>query len=150
MVMDNHCPREFFFLKLFSFCLKDTTKTWFNSVRSLSIHFWQTLQGEVLKKFFSENITEALRRQISQFSPTMGDNFFQCWEHFKELLISCPHHGFAEWHIINIFYASLTPQLKQFVETMCVETFMDKQPHKAYSYFDYLTNLTCNLATTWT
>ncbi|GFZ06119.1 hypothetical protein Acr_18g0002890 [Actinidia rufa] len=25
---------------------------------------------------------------------------------------------------------------------MCVRTFMDKQPHEAYSYFDYLTNLT--------
>ena len=72
----------------------------------------------------------------------LGETFFQCWEHFKELLISCPHHGFVEWHIINIFYASFMPKLKQFVETMCAGTFMDKQPHEAYSYFDYLANLT--------
>ncbi|GFZ09747.1 hypothetical protein Acr_21g0003460 [Actinidia rufa] len=71
-----------------------------------------------------------------------GENFFQCWERFKELLTSCPHHGYAEWHVINIFYAALTPQLKQFVETMCAGTFMDMQPHEAYFYFDYLANLT--------
>ena len=150
LVMDNSCPREIFFLKLFPFCLKDTAKTWFNLLRPLSIHSWQTLQGEFLKKFFPENRTEAFRRQISQFSPMQGENFFQCWEHFKELLTSCPHHGYAEWHIINIFYAALTPQLKQFVETMCAGTFMDKQPHEAYSYFDYLANLTRDWATTGT
>ena len=40
------------------------------------------------------------------------------------------------------------PQLKQFVETMCAESFMDKQPHEAYTYFDYLANLTSDWATT--
>ena len=120
----------------------DTAKSWFNSMRPLSIHSWQTLQGEFLKKVFPKNRTEAFRRQISQFSPMSGKTFFQCWEHFKELLISCPHHGFVEWHIINIFYASFMPKLKQFVETMCAGTFMDKQPHEAYSYFNYLANLT--------
>ena len=33
---------------------------------------------------------------------------------------------------------------------MCAGTFMDKQPHEAYSYFDYLVNLTRNWATTGT
>ena len=27
-----------------------------------------------------------------------------------------------------------------------MRTFMDKQPHETYSYFDYLTNLTCDWA----
>ncbi|GFS40466.1 hypothetical protein Acr_00g0068730 [Actinidia rufa] len=33
---------------------------------------------------------------------------------------------------------------------MCVGTFMDKQPHEAYSYFDYLANLTRDWASTGT
>ncbi|GFZ18465.1 hypothetical protein Acr_27g0002040 [Actinidia rufa] len=33
---------------------------------------------------------------------------------------------------------------------MCAGTFMDKQPHEAYSYFDYLANLTRDWASTGT
>ncbi|GFS30263.1 hypothetical protein Acr_00g0011070 [Actinidia rufa] len=33
---------------------------------------------------------------------------------------------------------------------MCAEIFMDKQPHEAYSYFDYLANLTRDWASTGT
>ena len=109
LVMDNSCPRKIFFFKLFPFCLKDTVKMWFNYLRSLSIHSWQTLQGEFLKKFFLRNRMEVFRSQISQFLPMLGENLFHCWECFKELLTLCPHHGFSEWHVINIFYASLAP-----------------------------------------
>ena len=76
LVMDNSCPKEIFFLKLFPFCLKDATKTWFNSLRPLSIHSWKTLQGEFLKKFFPKNRTEAFRCQILQFSPCWGKTSF--------------------------------------------------------------------------
>ena len=42
------------------------------------------------------------------------------------------------------------PQFKQFIKTMCVGTFMDKQPHEAYAYFYYLANLARAWMTTWT
>ena len=152
--MDTTCPNEVLLLKLFPFTLKDKAKMWFNSLRPMSIHSWHTLQGEFLKKFFPENRTEALRRAISQFAPNNGETFFQCWERFKDLLFACPHHGFLEWHTINTFYFSLTPQLKMFVESMCAGTYLDKNPTEASNYFDYLTNLTrdwvnANMARDW-
>ncbi|XP_057487288.1 uncharacterized protein LOC130773354 [Actinidia eriantha] len=154
LFQDNTCPREILLLKLFPFTLKDKAKMWFNSLRPMSIHSWHTLQGEFLKKFFPENRTEALRRAISQFAPNSGETFFQCWERFKDLLFACPHHGFPEWHTINTFYSSLTPQLKMFVESMCAGTYPDKNPTEASNYFDYLANLTrdwvnANMARDW-
>ena len=61
LVIDNTVSKEIIFLKLFSFCLKDATKMWFLSLRPLSIHLWQTLQREFLRKFFSEKKTKTFR-----------------------------------------------------------------------------------------
>ena len=74
---DNSCPREVLLLKFFPFTLKDKTRLWFNSLRPMSIYSWNTLKGEFLKKFFPKNLTEALRRAISQFVPNSGESFFQ-------------------------------------------------------------------------
>ena len=73
---DNSCPREVLILNLFPFTLKDKTKLWFNSLWLRSIHSWNMLEGEFLKKFFSENRIEALRRAISQLAPNNGESFF--------------------------------------------------------------------------
>ena len=145
---DNSCPREVLLLKLFPFTLKDKAKFWFNSLRPRSIHSWNTMEGEFLKKFFPENRTEALRRAISQFVPNSGESFFQAWERFKDLLNACPHHNFPPWHIINIFYSSLSAQMKMFVESMCAGSFPKKTTEQAFDYFDYLANLTSDWACT--
>ena len=40
--------------------------------------------------------------------------------------------------------------MKIFVESMCVETYLDKTIKQAYEYFDYLANLTSDWACTET
>ena len=60
-----------------------------------------------------------------------------------DIIIS--HHG-----IINIFYSSLSLQMKMFVESMCAGTYLDKTTEQAYEYFDYLANLTSDWACTGT
>ena len=94
------------------------------------------LKGEFLKKFFSKNRIEALRHAISQYSSNSGESLFQAWEKFKDLLNACPHYNFLPWHIINIFYSSLSPQIKMFVESICTGTYADKMTEQA---FDSLT-----------
>ena len=59
-------------------------------------------------------------------------------ERFKDLLNSCPHHGFEKWRTISFFYEGLTPETKQFVETMCNGEFLDKEPDEALEYLDHL------------
>ncbi|XVF72371.1 hypothetical protein PTKIN_Ptkin12aG0116600 [Pterospermum kingtungense] len=96
------------------------------------------MQGEFLKKFFPNHKTNALKRQIQNFSQNPNEAYFQCWERFKDLLNSCPHHGFEKWHTISFFYEGLTPETKQFVETMCNGEFLDKEPEEALEYLDHL------------
>ena len=106
------------------------------------------MEWEFLKKFFLENRTEALRRTISQFVTNSGRSLFQAWKRFKNLLITCPHHNFSPWHIINIFYSLLSTQMKMFVESMCVESFLEKITEQVFEFFDYLANLTNDWACT--
>ena len=84
------------------------------------------MQAEFLKKFFPTHKTNALKRQIQNFSQNSNEVFFQCWERFKDLLNSCPHHGFEKWRLISFFYEGLTPETEQFDETMYNGEFTDK------------------------
>ena len=70
------------------------------------------MQAEFLKKFFPTHKTNALKRQIQIFSQNSNELFFQCWERFKDLLNSCPHHGFEKWCLISFFYKGLTIETK--------------------------------------
>ncbi|KAG6725844.1 hypothetical protein I3842_02G050900 [Carya illinoinensis] len=72
------------------------------------------------------------------FSQKDSETFYQYWERFKDLLDSCPHHGYEHWRVISFFYESLTPKMRQFVQTMCNGEFFDKEPEEAFEYFDYL------------
>ena len=91
---DQTCPSEIVKLKLFPLSLKDKAKIWLNTLRPRSIGTWQEMQAEFLKKFFPSQKTNALRKQIQNFSQNSNEAYFQCWERFKDLLNSCPHHGY--------------------------------------------------------
>ena len=138
MFHDNTCTEEHQRLRLFPFSLQDKAKVWLNNLRPRSITSWAMLQAEFLRKFFPEHRTDAIRRQISQFAPHQHETIYQCWERYKELLNSCPHHAMEPWRVVSIFYSSFTPQLKRFVETICNGQFDEKTAEEALEFFDFL------------
>ncbi|RWR88646.1 hypothetical protein CKAN_01767600 [Cinnamomum micranthum f. kanehirae] len=83
-------------LRLFPFSLKDKAKIWLNSLDAGSINSWQQLASKFLKKFFSAQKTRQLRREIQRFQQKDGDQFWEAWEHFKDLLLKCPHHNLTK------------------------------------------------------
>ena len=73
-------------------------------------------------------------REKSLFSPRKTARR----ERYKELLASCPHHGYESWRLVSYFYDGLTPRERQFVETMCNGKFIRKDPDEAFEYLDDL------------
>ena len=136
------CTQESIKLKLFPFSLKDKAKIWLNSLRPGSITTWQQVQTEFLKKFFPIHKTNSLKKQIKNFFQKPNEQYFQCWERFKDLLNSCPHHGFENWRTVSFFYEGLNSETKQFVEMMCNGEFLDKNPEDALEYLDHLVDKT--------
>ena len=67
-----------------------------------------------------------------------NEKFVQAWERFKDLLLTCPHHGFEKWRTISFFYNGLTPKTKKLVETIYHREFMDKDEDEAEDHFEWL------------
>lgn len=90
-------------LILFPFSLKDNAKLWLNSLAAGSITTWEQLATKFLKKFFSAQKTRQLKREIQTFQQKGGDLFFEAWDHFKELLLKCPHHNLSQDDQVQAF-----------------------------------------------
>lgn len=135
---DQICSMDTVRLKLFPFSLKDKAKTWLQNLRSTSIRSWEEMQQQFLKKIFLSHRTNSFKRQITTFSKKQGETFYQCWDRYKELLNTCPHHGFEIWRIVSNFYEGLIPKDRQMIEFMCNGTFEDKNPNEAMEYLESL------------
>jgi hypothetical protein len=57
---------------------------------------------------------------------------------YKDLLNTCPHHGFETWRLVSYFYEGLASKDMQIVELMCNGIFEDKDPDEAMEYLDSL------------
>jgi len=107
---DLNCSINTIRLKLFSFSLKDKAKTRLLNFRLGSIRAWDEMQQQFLTKFFPSHITNSFKRQITTFTQKPGEIFYQCWDRYKDLLNTCPHHGFETWRLVSHFYEGLIPK----------------------------------------
>ena len=123
-------------MKLFPLSLNDKAKNWLNSLRLYSIRNWGDLQSMFLQKFFPTHRTSALKKDISNFKAMEDGKFFACWEIFKEMVATCPHHRFKNWMLVSYFYEGMPPPMKQILETMCGGDFMNKNPDEAFQFLD--------------
>ena len=137
---------DFTRLKFFPFSLKDKAKSWLYSLRPRSIGSWEEMTQAFFNKYFPNHKTNGLKRQISTFSQKDSETLYQAWERFKDLLNSCPHHGYENWRLVSYFYDGLTSRERQFVEMMCNGDFLSKDPDDAIEYLNEL----AEKAHTWT
>jgi len=125
-------------LILFPFSLKDNAKLWLNSLAAGSIHNWEELTTKFLKRFFPAQRTRQLRREIQTFQQKDGDLFFEAWEHFKELLLKCPHHNLSQDDQVQAFYEGLNYSNKSLVDSACGGMLMEKNSEEAIELFETL------------
>jgi len=88
------------------------------------------MQQQFLKKFFPSHRTNSFKRQSTTFTQKSGETFYQCWDMYRDLLNTYPHHSFETWRLVSYFYKGLTPKDRQMVELMCNETFKNKDPNE--------------------
>nr|GFB98097.1 hypothetical protein [Tanacetum cinerariifolium] len=60
----------------------------------------------------------------------------EAWEHFKDLLRQCPHHGFSELHQLDTFYNALNPNDQDALDSVAGGNFLDKIPRKCLSIIE--------------
>ncbi|GKF49823.1 hypothetical protein Tco_0143074, partial [Tanacetum coccineum] len=60
--------------------------------------------------------------EIMNFQQRFDESFCVAWDHFKDLLRACPHHGFTKLHQFDTFYNALTPTDQDSLNVAAVST----------------------------
>ncbi|GJU72683.1 reverse transcriptase domain-containing protein [Tanacetum coccineum] len=67
------------------------------------------LVSKFINQLFPPSKMTNLQNEIMNFQQRFEETFSEAWEHFKDLLRACPHHGFTKLHQLGTFYNALTP-----------------------------------------
>nr|GEU58587.1 reverse transcriptase domain-containing protein [Tanacetum cinerariifolium] len=108
MLKYKNVPHDAIKLMLFPFSLEGATQTWLEKEPPRSIHTWEDLVSKFVNYFFPPSKTTNLKNDITNFQQKFDETFSEAWDHFKDLLRKCPHHGFSKLHQIDTFYNALT------------------------------------------
>ncbi|XP_022032571.1 uncharacterized protein LOC110933669 [Helianthus annuus] len=124
-------------LHLFPFSLADRAHAWLESLPAGSITTWAGMKDKFLGKYFPPSKTARLRSMIQEFRQKEGESFYETWEHFKELLLKCPHHGFEDWALVEKFYHGVTPATRNMHNTTAGGNLMTaKTPEECTEIFE--------------
>src|SRR4051812_20504158 len=88
----------------FHISLKDKAKAWLHALPENTINTWDQMSKTFLSKYYPAQRTNAVRKEMMQFTQYNGESFHECWERYKNLYVQCPHHGFSDWQKVQHFY----------------------------------------------
>nr|GEX93907.1 reverse transcriptase domain-containing protein [Tanacetum cinerariifolium] len=87
---------------------------WFNKITS-TIKYKDVPNSAIKLMLFPFSLagvarrTTNLRNEISNFQQRFDESFHEAWDRYKDLIRTCPHHGFTELHQLDTFYNALNP-----------------------------------------
>ncbi|GJX52401.1 reverse transcriptase domain-containing protein [Tanacetum coccineum] len=102
-------PNSSIKLMLFPFSIEGAARIWLEKEPPHSILTWEDLVSKFINQFFPPSKTTILRNEITNFQQKFEETFSEAWDRFKDLLRTCPHHGFTELHQLDTFYNDLNP-----------------------------------------
>nr|GEV70616.1 hypothetical protein [Tanacetum cinerariifolium] len=111
-------------------------RTWIDKEPPHSILTWEDLVSKFINQFFPPSKTTYLRNEIINFLQKPNEMFNEAWEHFKDLLRQCPHHGFFELHQLDTFYNALNPNDQDALDSAAGGNFLDKIPRECLSIIE--------------
>nr|GFB14073.1 reverse transcriptase domain-containing protein [Tanacetum cinerariifolium] len=109
---------------------------WLDKEPLRSILTWEDLVSKFINQFFPPSKTTYLRNEITNFLQKSNETFNEAWEHFKDLLRQCPHHGFTELHQLDTFYNALNPNDQDALDSAAGGNFLDKIPRECLSIIE--------------
>nr|GEW60500.1 reverse transcriptase domain-containing protein [Tanacetum cinerariifolium] len=110
--------------------VQSEARTWLDKEPHHSILTWEDLVSKFINQFFPPSKTTYLRNEIINFLQKPNETFNEAWEHFKDLLRQCHHHGFSELHQLDTFYNALNPNDQDALDSAAGGNFLDKIPRE--------------------
>ncbi|XP_013617458.1 PREDICTED: uncharacterized protein LOC106323970 [Brassica oleracea var. oleracea] len=100
----NGVPPDYIRCMLFPFSLDGKAARWLNSLPTGSLTSWEQVRSAFLSHFYSKARATALRNKITSFRQLTDEPFCDAWESFNYCRRECPHHGFDDDYLMDIFY----------------------------------------------
>nr|GEZ08947.1 reverse transcriptase domain-containing protein [Tanacetum cinerariifolium] len=94
-------------LMLFPFSLEGAARIWIEKEAPRSILTWDDLVTKFINQFFPTSKTTNLRNESTRLQQRFDESFYEAWDRFKDLLKTCPRHGFSKLHQLDTFYNAL-------------------------------------------
>ncbi|XP_010475339.1 PREDICTED: uncharacterized protein LOC104754767 [Camelina sativa] len=113
----NGVPYDYLMLTLFQFSLGDKALRWLNLLDRGSLTTWAQCRAQFLNHFYTKSRSAMLRSKITTFSQGGTESFCEAWERFKEYMRDCPHHGFSQENLMNIFYGGIDQKYQMALDT---------------------------------
>ncbi|GKA02482.1 reverse transcriptase domain-containing protein [Tanacetum coccineum] len=107
---------------------------WFNKITS-TIKY-RDVPNSHINQFFPPSKTTNLQNEIMNFQQRFDESFCEAWDHFKDLLRACPHHGFTELHQLDTFYNALTPTDQDSLNAAAGGNLLTKTPSIALTIIE--------------
>nr|GEX29121.1 hypothetical protein [Tanacetum cinerariifolium] len=64
------------------------------------------------------------------------ESFHEAWERYKDLLRTCPHHGFTKLHQLDTFYNALNPADQDSLNAAAGGNLLEKSPQDALTIIE--------------
>ncbi|GKE82892.1 reverse transcriptase domain-containing protein [Tanacetum coccineum] len=129
-------PNSSIKLMLFPFSIEGAARIWLEKEPPRSIITWEDLVSKFINQFFPPSKTTNLINEITNFQQRFEETFSEAWEHFKDLLRACPHHGFTELHQLDTFYNALTPTDQDSLNVAAGGNLLTKTPRDALTIIE--------------
>ncbi|GKA25615.1 reverse transcriptase domain-containing protein [Tanacetum coccineum] len=129
-------PNSLIKLMLFPFSIEGAARIWLKKEPPRSILTWEDLVSKFINQFFPPSKTTNLRNEITNFQQKFKETFSEAWDHFKDLLRACPHHGFTELHQLDTFYNALNPTDQDSLNAAAGGNLLTKTPRDALTIIE--------------
>ncbi|GKC94153.1 reverse transcriptase domain-containing protein [Tanacetum coccineum] len=129
-------PNSSIKLMLFPFSIEGAARIWLEKEPPHSILTWEDLVSKFINQFFPPSKTTNLWNEITNFQQRFDESFCEAWDHFKDLLRACPHHGFTELHQLDTFYNALTPTDQDSLNAAAGGNLLTKTPRDALAIIE--------------
>ncbi|GJT73978.1 retrovirus-related pol polyprotein from transposon TNT 1-94 [Tanacetum coccineum] len=90
-------------LRAFPMSLTEPASRWLRNKLIGSITTWEDMKNKFLSKYCPPARTTKKIEEINNFQQELGENLYQAWERFKELLTKCPQHYLMEMREVVLF-----------------------------------------------
>ncbi|KAK4721421.1 hypothetical protein R3W88_011654 [Solanum pinnatisectum] len=110
-ITDTYIPigvsSDYVRLMLFLYSLLGAARRWLDSEPPNSITTWDYLAKKFLSRFFPSKKTAKLRSELLSFTQNQGEDMYQAWACFKQMLNACPHHMQTNKVLAHTFFEGL-------------------------------------------